>query len=657
MGAKGKQKKKAKLRYAEYYDQQNILDILYADSQNGKVFQKLMPLITAEENIKMAFRTLKKNKGSRTAGTDNKTIKNLAKLSDERLIYLVQRKLSWYEPQAVRRVEIPKPNDPTKKRPLGIPTIMDRLIQQCVLQILEPICEAKFHNSSHGFRPNRSTEHAIAEAYKLMQLSHCTFVVDVDIKGFFDNVNHGKLLKQMWTMGIRDKTLISVISTMLKAEVAGIGFPEKGTPQGGIISPLLSNIVLNELDWWIDSQWVSMPTKKQYAVGTNANGSPIHSSRYGSLRTKTKLKECYIVRYADDFRIFCKTKSDAQKLYFAVKDWLKHRLGLEINEQKSQIVNLKKRYSEFLGFKMKLNRRGKKTNGDPKYIVQSHITEKAGEKIVKKAHELIYNIEYPKDAKGQCAATYMYNSFVIGVHNYYDMATHVQKDFRKIAFPIQKSLKARLRDRLKTRGQLDEKKIKYTIPKHIQEIYGKSKQIRFVGNDKVLVPIGYVSHKNPVQKARAVNKYTAKGREYIHKRLERIDMDVLHYLMRNPVRNKTIEYNDNRLSLYCAQQGKCAVSKIFLEKDDVYCHHKQPRYLGGKDNYQNLILVSETMHKLIHANCQDTIFRLLQGLNLDKSQIKKLNQLRKLAIVQNCFVIPDVIPDGTPCEVKVSCTV
>lgn len=657
MGAKGKQKKKAKLRYAEYYDQQNILDILYADSQNGKVFQKLMPLITAEENIKMAFRTLKKNKGSRTAGTDNKTIKNLAKLSDERLIYLVQRKLSWYEPQAVRRVEIPKPNDPTKKRPLGIPTIMDRLIQQCVLQILEPICEAKFHNSSHGFRPNRSTEHAIAEAYKLMQLSHCTFVVDVDIKGFFDNVDHGKLLKQMWTMGIRDKTLISVISAMLKAEVAGIGFPEKGTPQGGIISPLLSNIVLNELDWWIDSQWVSMPTKKQYAVGTNANGSPIHSSRYGSLRTKTKLKECYIVRYADDFRIFCKTKSDAQKLYFAAKDWLKHRLGLEINEQKSQIVNLKKRYSEFLGFKMKLNRRGKKTNGDPKYIVQSHITEKAGEKIVKKAHELIYNIEYPKDAKGQCAATYMYNSFVIGVHNYYDMATHVQKDFRKIAFPIQKSLKARLRDRLKTRGQLDEKKIKYTIPKHIQEIYGKSKQIRFVGNDKVLVPIGYVSHKNPVQKARAVNKYTAEGREHIHKRLERIDMDVLHYLMRNPVRNKTIEYNDNRLSLYCAQQGKCAVSKIFLEKDDVYCHHKQPRYLGGKDNYQNLIIVSETMHKLMHANCQDTIFRLLQGLNLDKSQIKKLNQLRKLAIVQNCFVIPDVIPDGTPCEVKVSCTV
>ncbi len=657
MTTKGKQRKKAKLRYAEYYDLQATLDSLYADSQNGKRFKNLMPLIMAEENIKLAFRTLKKNKGSKTAGTDNRTIKNLAKLSDERLIYLIQRKLSWYEPQPVRRVEIPKPNDPTKKRPLGIPTIMDRLIQQCVLQILEPICEAKFHNSSHGFRPNRSTEHAVAEAYKLMQLSHCSFVVDVDIKGFFDNVNHGKLLKQMWAMGIRDKTLISIVSAMLKAEVAGIGFPEKGTPQGGIISPLLSNIVLNELDWWINSQWVDMPTERQYATGVSANGTLINSSRYSSLRLKTRLKECYIVRYADDFRIFCKTKSDAEKLYFATKDWLKHRLGLEINEEKSQIVNLKKNYSEFLGFKMKLNRRGKKSNDEPKFVVKSHVTEKAQEKIVQKAHALIYEIQYPRDRNGQFTATYMYNSFVIGVHNYYDMATHVHKDFRKIAFPIHKSLKARLRDRLKTRGQLDKKKIEYTMPKHIQEVYGKSKQIRYVGNDKVLVPIGYVSHKKPLAKAKVINKYTAEGRESIHKGLERIDKGILHYLMRNPVKNKTVEYNDNRLSLYCAQQGKCAVSKIILEKDDVYCHHKKPRHLGGKDNYQNLIIVSETIHKLIHANNANTIFRLLQGLKLDKSQIKKLNTLRKLAIVENCFVIPDVIPDGTPCEGKLSCTV
>lgn len=133
------------------------------------------------------------------------------------------------------------PNGNGKNHPLGIPAIPDRLIQQCVLQILEPVCEAKFFDRSNGFRPNRSAKNAIARYYLRIQAMDLHYVPGIDIKGFFDNVNHGKLLKQMWTLGIWDKKLI--ISLMLKAEVAGIGFPAKGTPQGGSISPLLSNIV------------------------------------------------------------------------------------------------------------------------------------------------------------------------------------------------------------------------------------------------------------------------------------------------------------------------------------------------------------------------------------------------------------------------------
>ena len=312
MATKDKAQKKAKLRHAEYYDFQEIQDELYADGLKGREFKHLVDIISLPENIRLAYRNIKANRGSKTAGTDGRTIRDLEKLSDEKLVVLVQRKLDWYEPQSVRRVEIPKGNDPTKKRPLGIPTILDRLIQQCVLQVLEPICEAKFHDHSYGFRPNRSQEHAVAAVYKNIQISHYY------------------------------KKLLSIISAMLKAEVAEIGFPEKGTPQGGIISPLLSNIVLNELDWWVASQWEEFPTRKKYATGTNSNGSANKGNKYKMLRDYSKLKEVTCVRYADDFKLFTKNYQQAKKLFYAVRDWLKGRLGLDISPEKSKIVNLRK---------------------------------------------------------------------------------------------------------------------------------------------------------------------------------------------------------------------------------------------------------------------------------------------------------------------------
>ena len=258
--------KVAKLRHNEYYDMQSIFDELYAESQKGKIFQNLMEIISSPENIRLAYRNIKRNSGSNTSGTDKATIKDIQSIPTDKYVEIVQRKLSYYKPKPVKRVEIPKPNG--KLRPLGIPTIMDRLVQQCILQVLEPICEAKFHERSNGFRPNRSTENAMAQCYRMIQQQGLHFVVDIDIKGFFDNVNHSKLIKQMWTMGIRDKQLICIIKAMLTAPIVmpdgKIVRPTCGTPQGGILSPLLSNIVLNELDWWISSQWETIPTMHEY---------------------------------------------------------------------------------------------------------------------------------------------------------------------------------------------------------------------------------------------------------------------------------------------------------------------------------------------------------------------------------------------------------
>ena len=430
MANKKKPLKKQKIRNAEYYDMQTAFDKLYADSVSGRQFRNLVELIQRPENIMLAYRNLRKNSGSKTAGVDKKTISDLNKWSDKKLVNHVQRKLDWYVPNAVRRVEIPKDNG--KKRPLGIPTIMDRLIQQCILQVLEPICEAKFFKRSNGFRPTHSAENAIAQAERMIQNIGCYYVIDIDIHGFFDNVNHGKLLKQMWALGIRDKKLLSIISAMLKAEVAGIGFPEKGTPQGGIISPLLSNIVLNELDWWVASQWEEMPTKRNYVHRIYANGTPDKSNTIRALRSYTKLKECYLVRYADDFKIFCKKHSDAVKLFEATKQWLWERLGLEISPEKSKIVNVKRHYSEFLGFKLKVREKGKKPDGSKRYVIEAHVRDKALKKIRARSKEIIGQIRRTYDPKMEYRLIQKYNSYLIGIHNYYCIATHVNLDINLI---------------------------------------------------------------------------------------------------------------------------------------------------------------------------------------------------------------------------------
>lgn len=608
-------KKKSKLRNAEYYDIQQEFDELYKKSKKNCKFTDLLSIITSEENIKLAYRNIKKNHGSKTAGTDGKTIRDLEKWQTEKLINHIRKKLEYYKPQAIRRVEIPKPNG--KKRPLGIPTIMDRLIQQCIYQILEPIAEAKFHERSYGFRPNRSTENAIAQVYKMVQTQQLYYLVDIDIKAFFENVQHGKLLKQMWQMGIQDKKLLKIISVMLKAEVAGIGFPEKGTPQGGIISPLLSNIVLNELDWWIASQWETMPTKHEYQGRKTRTDN---SSKYRALRS-SKLKECYLVRYADDFKILCRYHNDAKRLFIATQQWLKERLGLEINTEKSKIIDLRKNYSEFLGFKIKVHRKGKRREQKAKYVIYSRVSDNALKRIKDTTSRIIRRIEFPKDEKKEVYAIDFYNSFVMGVHNYYCLATCVNMDFDKIAFHVRKKLRNRLKTRLSRKGV-----IQYN---YIEEKYGKSKEIRFI-HGKAIIPIGYVQHQKPMWKNGKVNKYTPEGRKEIHNKLQKVNLNILHYLMRNPIENQSVEYNDNRLSLYCAMQGKCAITKTILEKDNIHCHHVIPRKDGGGDNYQNLLLIDKRVHILLHATRAETIEKYLEMLNLNKAQLNKLNAYRAI---------------------------
>ena len=615
------------IRHSEYYDLQSTFDELYAKSANGGIFTNIMDLILSRENILLAYRNMKANKGSCTPGTDNLTIESIGVLTPEEVIqqvrFIVSGSCHGYRPRPVRRKDIPKPNGST--RPLGIPCIWDRLIQQCIKQVMEPICEAKFSNNSYGFRPNRSVEHAVAASYRMMQLTKLHFVIEFDIKGFFDNVNHAKLMRQIWAMGIHDKHLIYVIRKILTAPIKmpdGINvYPTKGTPQGGIISPLLANIVLNELDHWIESQWSNNPVIEKRKAKIYPNGRIDRSNGY-KLMHQTKLKEMYIVRYADDFRIFCRCRQDAERIKAAVAQWLQQRLKLEVSDEKTRIVNVKKKYSEFLGFKIRVH---KKKN---RYVVMSHMCDKAFQKQRQKLVNQAKNIAKPRDYYREEGEIRVYNSMVMGLHNYYRIATNINVDCSR----LNRAVMIVLTNRLRTQSCNRLRKTGRPLTKTEQQLFGKSKMLRYVaGSDEPIYPIGYIRCKNPMGKKRSINKYTPEGRIDIHDNLQ-INKRLLCDLMRQPLFGRNAEYADNRLSLFSAQWGKCGVTgRTFESAGDIHCHHITPRSKGGSDKYSNLVLVLKPVHKLIHASAPETIAYYLKLLNLDKSQVRKINHLREEA--------------------------
>lgn len=619
------------IRNAEYHDMTDIFDDLYAKSLNNKIFTNIVDIIASEDNIVLAYRNIKTNKGSKTSGIDNKTITDINNLMVHDVQKVILSKLNDYKPKPIKRIEIPKSDG--KTRPLGIPCIMDRLFQQCIKQVLEPICEAKFYAYSFGFRPNRSVSQAIARTYFLMQKNKLSYCVDIDIKGFFDNIDHDILIRQMWNMGIRDKKLLSVIKAMLKAEIVlpdkSRIIPTKGSPQGGILSPLLANIVLNDLDWWIASQWSDFETKKNYNRERNHNGKMYidKSNKYSELKRTTNLKEMYIVRYADDFKIFCRNYSDAKKTYEAVVQWLKIRLNLDINENKSGITNLRKNYTEFLGFKIKLK------NKSNKWVVQSHISEKSLKRIKTELVDIIKKISKNDSQKTFYELINQYNATVLGIHNFYKIATDISIDLQKLGFEIERIVYNRLNSSYKI-----EKAGNFETNSIIKKNYENSAQMRFI-NGRPLIPIAYVKTKSPSSKVQEETPYSVQGRALMNNGTEKgFDVNIIRYLMMEELYESTIQFRDNRISLYCAQHGKCAITGKVLKPEDIHCHHKIPKSLGGTDDYQNLIILDKEIHILVHAKEIETIKKYI-GLIKDKKQLKKINDLRRFCGLENIETI------------------
>ena len=333
----------------------------------------------------------------------------------------------------------------------------------------------------------------------------------------------------------------------------------------------------------------------------------------------TRLKEMFIVRYADDFRIFCRTKEDAERTKIAVTRWLAERLKLEVSEHKTRVVNVERRYSDFLGFKIKVHRRGQKQ------VVKSHMCDKAIKNQQHKLKEQAKRIAKPAKGRNEHDEITLYNSMVMGAHNYYCIATHVNLDCDRLQFIQNRVFYNRLHgSRFLRTGR--------ALNKIERDKYGKSKQLRFVaGTNEPIYPIGYAQHKNPMCKRRQACSFTPEGRAMVHDNL-RINVPLMLAVMRQPSFGQSVEYANNHISLFSAQWGKCAVTGLAFEcVEDIHRHHKKPRSKGGTDQYANLTLVLASVHRLIHATDSEVIRKYLTALKLKKAQLAKLNELRRLA--------------------------
>ena len=266
--------------------------------------------IMSYRNILEAVKQVKSNKGA--PGVDKMTVDEIESYIKEHYEEIREQVLTKkYKPQSVRRVYIPKANG--KTRPLGIPTVVDRVIQQAISQVLSPIYENYFSDYSYGFRPNRDCHKAMNKVLEYINEGY-TYIIDVDIEKYFDTVNHDKLISILRER-MNDSTTLHLIRSFLKAGVMENGFISpniEGVPQGGPLSPLLSNIYLDKLDKELE---------------------------YRGLR---------FVRYADDFNIFVKSKDSAKRVKESVASWLERKLFLKVNAEKTKIV--RPNDSEFLGF-------------------------------------------------------------------------------------------------------------------------------------------------------------------------------------------------------------------------------------------------------------------------------------------------------------------
>ena len=530
-------------------------------TNDAKRIRHIFDLLTKRSlavKILAVYRITKRNKGKNTAGIDGIAI---PKGNTQKAKKIVMRLLNAIDikakPDEIRRVFIPKGNG--KKRPLGIPTLRDRINQEILRIALEPIVEYHSHDHSFGFRPKRSCHDAIGLLYnKLVSRYKPRYIVEGDIKGCFDNISHTHIVEKLKAWQIPSQTT-SLINSILKSGIFYKGYvydSETGTPQGGVISPLLANVALTTLDDFIETHY-----------GWNSSGKRINP----------------LVRYADDFVIICKSKTIAVEIKQAVKRFLHTHIGLRLSEEKTKITHIYKGFN-FLGFTIRKHKRyANKPCINPSDYVLLITPEK--EKIQSILCECIGVMKAHKTAT-QNSLIHLLNPKVIGWANYYRYVVSSQ-----VFGNIDRILWQRTLHWAKRRHS--QKSMTWITEKYYAR-QGNTRILRFTDKEakSTLGTMSKVfSKKRFVKVKNGMRVYNADHAEYWNKR-EYLNTQKRLYAKQSRV----LFEKQNGLCLYCKSQ----ITEANVVNYETHVHHMLPRAFGGTERYSNLRLLHNDCHVDLH---------------------------------------------------------
>lgn len=599
-----------------------VFDTMYKNSKNRETeFYDLIELMKNEQLIITAIHKIKSNKGSYTTGIDNVDINKYLQMPAIDLIRLIQDTIDNYNPNPVKRVYISKSSG--GKRPLGIPAMIDRIIQFLAKMAIEPIVEAKFFSHVYGFRPYRDAENAIARVVQIVNNTNCCIAIQGDIENFFDNINHNILIKMMYGLGIRDQRYLTLIKKMLRAGVMeGLQKyePASGISQGGIISPILSNIYLNCFDQYIAKQFEEHPYIEAYSLRSKSKPKVAKDNA----RKKIKKEHCpkYLIRYADDWIILTNNYDEAVKTLNQCKKFFKHRLKLNLSAEKTIITNLKDKKVKFLGFEIFIEKKRFSNKEVCKVIPNQETIRKKVRIILDK----IIAIRYQETLFKKVVLIEKINSMIIGLSNYYKISiakrTFMNID-NQVYYTMYKTMRHINGTAKDTLIELD--KLGNLTNRH-QGYKTKTFFIEYqnvkVGITKMFItPIKYARLFDP-----KMTPYTTEGRKLKSEKIAKEQKGRYRQSIYNPYelfkivgnnekynRIYNFEYVMNREYAYNRDKGKCVACKKFVNVGEVHCHHKNNALpLNEINKLKNLITLCDCCHKLVHSQIETTNKKILE---------------------------------------------